>query len=1113
MKRFCLFVFAVASMLLAASCQQELNPVTDGDTTVTFTVNAGDVATRAIADGTNVDALHWEIYKTDDLANAVQPLGEKTIIDKDANKEFTVELKLLADQKYTIIFWAEVDGADHYITTDLRNVAIKDYSDEDANDESRAAFFRVYPFETENGETITETIELYRPFSQINLGSTTYETSFNNVNGGNVEVETSEMTVTKIATSFNTLTGKGEGEQVVTFKAHATPNAPEDDTQKLLEVNDLYYYWLGMNYLIVCGDSDNVDVDITLDTNFGEVKHTISSVPVKENYRTNLLGNFLTTDATFTVVVDEDFEVPDIVIGENWTQTGSYEYSVNAGAAESSLEEILKHADAAAKEAATKADGPVVTINLNGNVFWATGAGHGSTPLLPADSPISAVVINGNGNTLTATGSGVGSIRLANGSKLALNNVNVVDESVSYAESAWEFTYLEFAGVLEFNGCTFNSGVQFQTEDEEAVLNATFSECRFISNESSVYAAWISDGTTVFEGCTFEGTRGLKMHEDYGSEIASVVVDGCTFGPLEKKPGVAIGTLNAETSVTIKNSTFNKCQAGDQGNYIYETDTDVNTFDFTLEGNTVIAGGDEVIEQEDESLVVSTAAALRAALAANYATVPTIKLADGVYEGLFYVNGKSLNIEALNEGMAKIDGKLAIAASGKTVNVKGIVFENAYSGDVKAGHQYLDKTGTYCIGLYCASVNVENCTFNLSKDGGINFYSFNAPERCTVKNSTFNANGFRPIISKANLTVEGCTFNDQNKYALQVWGNQNTGSETVVFQNNTIVDPGKTSGVASGLLSYVSISKSYAISNVAFTIEGNTPGYHFIYDDDAKVKITECSLNGNSIVSRQCVAIDGVTDAKEVVIDYVPTTEYVSSAAELKVALDDKAETIVLMPGTYEGSFTAVASTLQSYDAADKAVIKGRVECPNSNVVFKDIKFDYNETSKTEFSSSIKGNPSGHPAIVGVYGGEANAVTFENCEFVFKSGYNVDKAPGAITHYGGVKLTLKDCVLDGNGNPIYAKTNVEMTGCTVKMYGNNAVLSLNYADPGYLVFKNNTVENKSTDSSKTYAVQFLSTNAYKKLYVDIQGNTGVDVLAAGASKVTDIEYASGSEKF
>ena len=188
MKRFMLFVSALAAMVLAGSCQQELDPVTDGDTTVTFTVSAGDIATRAIADGTNIDALHWEIYKTAEIATAAQPLGEKTIIDTDKNKEFNVELKLLADQDYTIIFWAEVNGAGHYNTADLRNVQINDYANEMANDESRAAFFKVYPFSTENGVAINETIELTRPFAQINLGSTTYETSFNNVNGGNVKV-------------------------------------------------------------------------------------------------------------------------------------------------------------------------------------------------------------------------------------------------------------------------------------------------------------------------------------------------------------------------------------------------------------------------------------------------------------------------------------------------------------------------------------------------------------------------------------------------------------------------------------------------------------------------------------------------------------------------------------------------------------------------------------------------------------------------------------------------------------------------------------------------------------------------------------------------------------
>ena len=66
-----------------------------------------------------------------------------------------------------------------------------------------------------------------------------------------------------------------------------------------------------------------------------------------------------------------------------------------------------------------------------------------------------------------------------------------------------------------------------------------------------------------------------------------MTVDRCVFGPLSKKPGIAIGTVNADTKVSVTNSVFVDCQAGDQGLYIYETDTDVNTFDFTESDNTV----------------------------------------------------------------------------------------------------------------------------------------------------------------------------------------------------------------------------------------------------------------------------------------------------------------------------------------------------------------------------------------------------------------------------------------------------------------------------------------------------------------------------------------------
>ena len=317
MKKILLLAAMAAAVFTAGSCHKEIAYL-DGDTKVTFEVSTGDIATKAIADGTNISVLHWELYGAD-IRTAQAPYGEDTVVDTDGDKTFTVELTLVADQDYNIVFWAETeDGQAHYVTDDLRSVKIKSYTDETANDESRAAFFATYAFHPQNGQSINETITLYRPFSQINLGATNYDTSLNLVNGGKIIVESTEMTVSKIADSFNTIDGVGETSAsfngTVTFAAAATPNGAADQTDKLLSVNGEPYYWVGMNYLIVEGNSDAVTVDVTLNTNMGVVSHSISNVPVKENYRTNILGDFLTTGAKFNIVVDERFQQPDEVV-------------------------------------------------------------------------------------------------------------------------------------------------------------------------------------------------------------------------------------------------------------------------------------------------------------------------------------------------------------------------------------------------------------------------------------------------------------------------------------------------------------------------------------------------------------------------------------------------------------------------------------------------------------------------------------------------------------------------------------------------------------------------------------------------------------------------------
>ena len=67
-----------------------------------------------------------------------------------------------------------------------------------------------------------------------------------------------------------------------------------------------------MNYLTVAeGDKDDVKVDFKVNTSVGEIHHEIPAVPLYENYRTNIIGDLLTTGSKFTIVVDEKFLKPD----------------------------------------------------------------------------------------------------------------------------------------------------------------------------------------------------------------------------------------------------------------------------------------------------------------------------------------------------------------------------------------------------------------------------------------------------------------------------------------------------------------------------------------------------------------------------------------------------------------------------------------------------------------------------------------------------------------------------------------------------------------------------------------------------------------------------------
>ena len=503
------------------------------------------------------------------------------------------------------------------------------------------------------------------------------------------------------------------------------------------------------------------------------------------------------------------------------------------------------------------------------------------------------VVINGDGKKYDGTILIDGNARSNGAETVAIKNINFETEAaeLNFVEMNSTDGAVRYAHNVTIEGCTFKGG--------ENVVGAKFRQCyNIVIKDSKVLAGhslaqlYGCTGVTI-DGVEVNAGRGVSFGtstnckvsdskfvvESYGlraEPTGALTVENTT---VEAAYPVAVRKLVEGTNydLTIKATALTSTK-GYQVIFTAASDEDkfvqpAGTFTLTTDAEYFVYPGDTKIAYDTESLKAAIAAA---------ENEETIYLANGAYfEGLFFVNGKSLNIEALGE--ATINGKLAIAASGKTINVNGITFENSYAGSLTSGHQYIDKsTGTYCIALYCASVNVENCTFNLSNNGGINFYAINDPEYCTVKNSTFNCNGFRPILSKVNITVDGCTFNDQYKYALQVWGNQNNG-EKVIFTNNTINEAGKTSGCADVYKSYVSVSKSYDLSNVAFTISDNTPGYNFVYDNSEKVKITSCTLNGTQIVAGQCYPV--ASDINEVAMPYEAGWAYVTTVAGAREAL------------------------------------------------------------------------------------------------------------------------------------------------------------------------------------------------------------------------------------
>ena len=320
MKKILYSAAALALAFFAGSCQQEnLEPVVSGNT-VTYTVQVADaVATRALGDDiTAVNELVYEVYRTVDEGETDFTGIDNLLYHKTAevkNGVATIEIEFVNDQNFTVLFWAHTKDNGVYNVENLTNVTIT--SSDVANNVNAQAFVGrdfVRDCVSDNNGKVT----LVRPVSQLNIATTPESLVFEaeaGERGSEVVLEGSSVKVTGLATSYNIATLSAFGATATEYEYTETA-VPND----VLTVNGKSYTYVAMNYVGFAPEMGTSDVTVSyvINTTEGNIDNEILNVPIKPNYRTNIIGNLITSKTDYTITLEETWgELPPVEVVTN----------------------------------------------------------------------------------------------------------------------------------------------------------------------------------------------------------------------------------------------------------------------------------------------------------------------------------------------------------------------------------------------------------------------------------------------------------------------------------------------------------------------------------------------------------------------------------------------------------------------------------------------------------------------------------------------------------------------------------------------------------------------------------------------------------------------------
>ena len=706
-------------MIFATSCENELELGAAGEeSVVSFTIATPDMGSRAYSDGTTATKLQYAVY--DAAGNILRDLqGSKTMENRGAK----IDLKLTTGNSYSVIFWAAATNAPYTVDFDAKTMTVN-YTGAKSNDETRDAFYKYHEF-TVNGAQ-TETIELKRPFAQLNIGTADYEAS---QKAGYVPTQ-SAVKVKNVYSTLDLATGDVDDEvEEVTF---GFENIPTGETFPVTG-----YEYLAMNYVLVPADQELTEVTFSYrDANNNEKDRTVGSVPVQRNYRTNIYGQLLTSDVDINVEIKPGFEDEENNISVWDGKTVTAPVADGAG---------VYHISTAAEFVGMMADSKNPNCNKYQNVVLESNIDFGGYEIsgFGDDSGFFDGIFDGQGHIVS-----------------------------NFKIDATSRTY--YAGL-------FNQVSQYSGENT-VIKNLTVKDAK-ISGSGQVGAiVGGMNGNTVVENCKVIGCElkavkkvGAVVGYTAGGTVKDCYAANCVVSYSEKEGSEVVGYEN--TGSTVEGNTYENVtvmQSIDaegvgikDGNYVVTS----------AEGFEWIAEAVENGTLNDKTIVLNNDIDLSAMSRAAVSNWTPIGTAENPFTGTFDGNGKTIKNLIIVEPTAK-EGKAYIGFFGYANNatIKNVTFENVNINipcldiDHSQGH----------IGAVAGSLEGTSTIENVTVKGDIKVYATQTANGASRVAVVAGGNSY------GNVTIKNVHVNaNEGSYLI---ANNNTGAIAGQLQGKTVYE-------------------------------------------------------------------------------------------------------------------------------------------------------------------------------------------------------------------------------------------------------------------------------------------------------------------------------------